>query len=216
VTASTVSQDRRCQPEPTFGKTVPVLLSSLTGIPSGDLSLSRLLPRKMPRETACASGWPGSRIRGPGPAAGTGWSSCWPWRSARTPRPGMRRQSRSLNGEHKEIAYGITSLPPGLAGPRQLACCARQHWGIENREHYATSPSAKTPRKPAPGTSPAPAPSSATSSSAPSAGKASPTSPRPPLLRTRRPAHPRPLRICLKPAPGTSDHITQTRRGREH
>jgi predicted transposase YbfD/YdcC len=36
----------------------------------------------------------------------------------------------------KEIAYGITSLPADLAGPRHLAIYARQHWGIENREHY--------------------------------------------------------------------------------
>jgi hypothetical protein len=33
--------------------------------------------------------------------------------------------------------------------------------------------------------------------------------PRPPLLRPRRPAHPRPLRIHLKQAPGTPGHITQ-------
>ena len=36
----------------------------------------------------------------------------------------------------KGIAYGITSLPPDLAGPCHLAIYARQHWGIENREHY--------------------------------------------------------------------------------
>ena len=35
-----------------------------------------------------------------------------------------------------EIAYGITSLPAGLAGPRHLAIYARNHWAIENREHY--------------------------------------------------------------------------------
>jgi predicted transposase YbfD/YdcC len=37
---------------------------------------------------------------------------------------------------HKEIAYGITSLPEDLASPRHLAVYARNHWGIENREHY--------------------------------------------------------------------------------
>ena len=37
---------------------------------------------------------------------------------------------------HKEIAYGITSLPVELAGPRYLAIYARNHWAIENREHY--------------------------------------------------------------------------------
>jgi predicted transposase YbfD/YdcC len=36
----------------------------------------------------------------------------------------------------KEVAYGITSLPAGLAGPRHLAIYARQHWAIENRQHY--------------------------------------------------------------------------------
>jgi predicted transposase YbfD/YdcC len=36
----------------------------------------------------------------------------------------------------KEVAYGITSMPGDLAGPRHLAAYARQHWGIENREHY--------------------------------------------------------------------------------
>lgn len=37
----------------------------------------------------------------------------------------------------KEIAYGITSLPARLAGPRHLAVYACQHWAIENRQHYA-------------------------------------------------------------------------------
>jgi predicted transposase YbfD/YdcC len=50
----------------------------------------------------------------------------------------IRRDSGSTHGPwtHKEIAYGITSLPPGLAGPRHLAIYARNHWAIENREHY--------------------------------------------------------------------------------
>jgi predicted transposase YbfD/YdcC len=50
----------------------------------------------------------------------------------------IRRDTGPTHGpwESKEIAYGITSLPAGLAGPRQLAFYARQHWGIENREHY--------------------------------------------------------------------------------
>jgi len=50
----------------------------------------------------------------------------------------IRRDSGPARGPwtRKEIAYGITSLPPALAGPRHLACYARHHWAIENREHY--------------------------------------------------------------------------------
>jgi predicted transposase YbfD/YdcC len=50
----------------------------------------------------------------------------------------IRRDAGPTRGpwEHKEIAYGITSLPADLASPRHLAIYARQHWGIENREHY--------------------------------------------------------------------------------
>jgi len=35
-----------------------------------------------------------------------------------------------------EITYGITSLPPELAGPAQLEQIWRGHWTIENRLHY--------------------------------------------------------------------------------
>ncbi len=50
----------------------------------------------------------------------------------------IRRDAGPTRGpwESKEIAYGITSLPAGLAGPRHLAIYARNHWAIENREHY--------------------------------------------------------------------------------
>ena len=50
----------------------------------------------------------------------------------------IRRDTGPTTGPwaSKEIAYGITSLPAGLAGPRHLATYARQHWAIENREHY--------------------------------------------------------------------------------
>ena len=50
----------------------------------------------------------------------------------------IRRDTGPTHGPWtaKEIAYGITSLPPDLAGPRHLAIYARQHWGIENREHH--------------------------------------------------------------------------------
>jgi predicted transposase YbfD/YdcC len=50
----------------------------------------------------------------------------------------IRRDSGPTRGPwtRKEIAYGITSLPTDLAGPRHLAIYARHHWAIENREHY--------------------------------------------------------------------------------
>jgi predicted transposase YbfD/YdcC len=65
------------------------------------------------------------------PATGIGWPH-----AAQVMR--IRRDSGPTHGpwEHKEIAYGITSLPPHLAGPRHLGIYARQHWAIENREHY--------------------------------------------------------------------------------
>jgi predicted transposase YbfD/YdcC len=50
----------------------------------------------------------------------------------------IRRDTGPTHGPwmHKEIAYGITSLPADLAGPPHLAVYARHHWAIENREHY--------------------------------------------------------------------------------
>jgi hypothetical protein len=65
------------------------------------------------------------------PAAGISWPH-----AAQLLR--IRRDSGPTRGPwtHKEIAYGITSLPDDLAGPRHLATYARQHWAIENREHY--------------------------------------------------------------------------------
>lgn len=65
------------------------------------------------------------------PAGGIGWPH-----AAQVLR--IRRDSGPTCGpwEHKEIAYGITSLPPDLASPRHLGIYARQHWAIENREHY--------------------------------------------------------------------------------
>ena len=65
------------------------------------------------------------------PAAGIDWPG-----SAQVMR--IRRDTGPTHGHWttKEIAYGITSLPADLAGPRHLAIYARQHWAIENREHY--------------------------------------------------------------------------------
>ncbi len=50
----------------------------------------------------------------------------------------IRRDTSTTHGHWatKEIAYAITSIPAGLASPRHLATYARQHWAIENREHY--------------------------------------------------------------------------------
>jgi predicted transposase YbfD/YdcC len=50
----------------------------------------------------------------------------------------IRRDAGPVAGHwtSKEIAYGITSLTAELAGPRHLAVYARQHWAIENRQHY--------------------------------------------------------------------------------
>jgi hypothetical protein len=35
-----------------------------------------------------------------------------------------------------EVAYGITSLPPGHANAARLLALQRGHWGIENGLHY--------------------------------------------------------------------------------
>lgn len=50
----------------------------------------------------------------------------------------IRRDSGPTHGpwEHKEFALAITNLPADLAGPRQLAVYARQHWSTENSQHY--------------------------------------------------------------------------------
>jgi hypothetical protein len=37
----------------------------------------------------------------------------------------------------KEIVYGITSLPDGLASPEHLNCYQRQHWTVEVRHEVA-------------------------------------------------------------------------------
>lgn len=65
------------------------------------------------------------------PADGTGWPG-----AVQVLR--IRRDTGPTHGpwDSKEIAYGITSLPASLAGPRHLAIYARNHWAIENREHY--------------------------------------------------------------------------------
>jgi hypothetical protein len=65
------------------------------------------------------------------PAAGIDWPG-----AAQILR--IRRDAGPTRGPwtSKEIAYGITSLPEDLAGPRHLAIYARNHWAIENKEHH--------------------------------------------------------------------------------
>lgn len=38
--------------------------------------------------------------------------------------------------ERQEVTYGITSLPPALAGPEQLLGLTRGQWRIENGSHW--------------------------------------------------------------------------------
>jgi hypothetical protein len=45
-------------------------------------------------------------------------------------------QEKKTGKERQEVAYGITSLPAGLAGPEQLLGLTRGHWKIENQSHY--------------------------------------------------------------------------------
>jgi predicted transposase YbfD/YdcC len=50
----------------------------------------------------------------------------------------IRRETGGLDGvwTHKEIVYGITSLPADLAGPAQLNYYERRHWVVEDRLHW--------------------------------------------------------------------------------
>jgi predicted transposase YbfD/YdcC len=50
----------------------------------------------------------------------------------------LRRDASGLDGAwtSKEIVFGVTSLPPGLAGPEHLNFHERQHWTVENRLHW--------------------------------------------------------------------------------
>jgi predicted transposase YbfD/YdcC len=50
----------------------------------------------------------------------------------------LRRDTGGLDGvrEHKEIVYGVTSLPADLAGPAHLNYYERRHWVVENRLHW--------------------------------------------------------------------------------
>ena len=94
----------------------------------------------------------------------------------------IRRDTGPTHGpwEHKEIAYGITSLPPDLAGPAIWASTPGSTGPSKTASiTCGTRHSAKTCSRPAPGTSRTPTPPSATWSPAPSAAPGTPTSPTP-------------------------------------
>jgi predicted transposase YbfD/YdcC len=50
----------------------------------------------------------------------------------------LRRDTGGLDGAmaHKEIVYGITSMPLAVAGPAHLNHYERRHWVVENRLHW--------------------------------------------------------------------------------
>ena len=50
----------------------------------------------------------------------------------------LRRDTGGLDGQrtHKEIVYGVVSLPAELAGPEHLNHYARGHWCVEDRLHW--------------------------------------------------------------------------------
>lgn len=45
-------------------------------------------------------------------------------------------REKKTGTERQEVVYGITSLPPRLAGPAQLLGLTRGQWLIENRSHW--------------------------------------------------------------------------------
>lgn len=47
-----------------------------------------------------------------------------------------RVREKKTGKARQEVAYGITSLPTGIAGPEQLLELTRGHWKIENQSHY--------------------------------------------------------------------------------
>jgi predicted transposase YbfD/YdcC len=50
----------------------------------------------------------------------------------------LRREAGPLEGpwEHKEIVFGVTTLPADLAGPEHLAHYERSHWGAVEALHH--------------------------------------------------------------------------------
>ena len=116
----------------------------------------------------------------------------------------IRRDAGPTHGpwESKETALGITNLAAGLAGPQHIATYARRHWAVENEEHYVRD---VTFREDAQKTRTGSQPNAHAGIRNLVTGAfrkkgARQHRRRPPLLRPRRPAHPRPVRIRLKPA----------------
>lgn len=48
----------------------------------------------------------------------------------------LERVSTCKGRTRQEVAYALTSLPPGVADPSRLLALWRGHWGIENRLHW--------------------------------------------------------------------------------
>lgn len=48
----------------------------------------------------------------------------------------LERRWWDARGEHSEVRYGLTSLPPEVAAPADLLRIARAEWGIENGLHH--------------------------------------------------------------------------------
>jgi predicted transposase YbfD/YdcC len=49
----------------------------------------------------------------------------------------LTRRWKEHGAWHRQVRYGITSLPPAIGTPRRLLQCRRWHWRIENRGHRA-------------------------------------------------------------------------------
>jgi predicted transposase YbfD/YdcC len=49
----------------------------------------------------------------------------------------VERHWRERGKDHRQVRYGITSLPPSVGSPRRLLALKRGHWLIENRGHRA-------------------------------------------------------------------------------
>lgn len=80
----------------------------------------------------------------------------------------------------KQVVYGITDLPPTLAGPQHIATYARHHWEIENGTHHVRDVTfGEDGHQPRTGTLPRRWQSSGTWRAAPCDTQATPTSPTP-------------------------------------
>jgi Transposase DDE domain len=68
----------------------------------------------MHRGAACGNDWPGCPIPAQRWGAGTSWSTCWRWRSARSQEPGTTPRWRSPNGRRAARRRPWPSAPAGL------------------------------------------------------------------------------------------------------